>query len=211
MRTVAAGWMLIALVMFAAPLPGVDAAPSAGQRFVIVPGESQVIYRVSEVFINESNRFNVAVGVTSAVRGEIIVDRANPASSRIGPIQVDVSQFRSDSARRDNAIRRWWLESSRFPVAEFAPVSVEGLPAAYTDGRDLNVRIRGDLRVRDVVRRTVFDATLKLTADTLTGTAAATVRMTDFGFDPPAILGVLRADNEVRIEFRFIARPASGS
>ena len=44
--------------------------------------------------------------------------------------------------------------------------------------------------------------------ETLRGTATGTIRMTDFGFDPPAILGILRAENEVRLEFRFTARPA---
>jgi hypothetical protein len=31
--------------------------------------------------------------------------------------------------------------------------------------------------------------------------------MTDFGFDPPNIAGMLQAENEVNIFFDFVARP----
>lgn len=181
--------------------------PTGLQRFVIVPGESRVTYRVAETFINEGNRLNVAVGVTSVVRGEILVDRARPSNSRIGVITVDISQFQSDSTRRDNAIRTRWLESARFPTAEFTPTSIRGLPETYQEGRELSVQVTGNLKVRDVSRPTTFAVTIRLEGDTLAGTATTTIKMTDFGFDPPSIFGILRAENEVRLEFRFIARP----
>jgi polyisoprenoid-binding protein YceI len=182
-------------------------APAGAQRFVIVPGESTVTYRVNETFIAEGNRLNTAVGVTTVVRGEIFVDRARPAASRIGTITIDISQFRSDSARRDNAIRERWLESSRFPLAEFVPTQVQGLPAAYEEGREVPVQIVGNLKIRTVTRPVTFDAQVKLEGTTLVVTGRTTIRMTDFGFDPPSILGILRAENEARLEFRFVARP----
>jgi len=199
--------LLLLLAVAAASLPAA-AAPSAAQRFVIVPAESSVIYRVNEVLFNEGNRLNTAVGTTNAVRGEIVVDRANARASRIGTITVDISTFRTDSPRRDNAIRNRWLESARFPNAEFTPATITGLPAAYTDGQELRLQVTGNLKVRNVVRpNTVFQVTLKVAGNTLTATATTEVLMTDFGFDPPSILGILRADNEIRIEFRLTARP----
>lgn len=205
--------LIVAFAVFGAPAglhaPPAQAAPdSAGQRFVIVPSESQVAYRVVETLFNEGNRLNVAVGTTSAVRGEITVNRAAPRSSRIGPITVDISTFRSDSPRRDRAIRERWLESARFPLAEFQPTSIEGLPASYRDGDELRLRVAGDLKVREVVRPTTFELTLVLQGAMLRGIATATVLMTDFGFDPPSLL-FLRTQNEVRLEFRFVARPTS--
>jgi len=189
-------------------LPAAEAAPPAGgQRFVIVPGESQVVYRVGETLIRENNRFNVAVGVTTTVRGEIVIDRSDPRASRVGPIAVDISLFRSDSQRRDSAIRERWLESARFPIAEFTPTGVEGLPVQHEEGRELSLRITGNLKVRNVVKPTTFVTTLKLSGGELSGTATGKILMTDFGFDPPAIFSILRAQNEVEIEFRFAARP----
>ena len=186
--------------------------PSAGpaaQRFVIVAEESQVTYRVAETLFRDGNRLNIAVGTTNTIHGEITVDRSTPRNSRVGTITIDISTFRTDSTRRDRAIRERWLESARFPVAEFRPTSVEGLPASYTEGQELPLRVTGELKVRGVVRPTTFDLSVVLAGETLRGRASAAVLMTDFGFDPPSILGILRSENEVRLELRFIARPAT--
>lgn len=215
-------WRVLALstvlagAIIAGGIPGHEAAraqpasPSGdAQEFVIVPAESQVIYRVGETLIADNNRFNVAVGTTQAIRGAVTVDRVNPRASRIGPITIDISQFQSNVARRDNAIRRQWLESAKFPDAEFTPTQIEGLPAQYVDGRPIPLRITGTLRVRNVPRPTIFDAAVTLTGQQLTGQATTKVLMTDFGFTPSDIYGILRAQNEVAIELRFTARPAT--
>jgi polyisoprenoid-binding protein YceI len=206
-------WVILAVVtaVYALPVSGAVAAqgpaPAGTQRFTIVPGESSVVYRVNETFINEGNRLNTAVGTTTAVRGEIHIDRAKPANSRIGTVTVDISQFRSDSSRRDNAIRDRWLESSRFPMAEFTSTEIRGLPETYQNGREVPVQIAGNLKIRDVTRPVTFASTVKLNGTTLTVTGATTLKMTDFGFDPPSILGILRAENEAKLEFKFVARP----
>jgi polyisoprenoid-binding protein YceI len=212
--TAAVALFSITLAVWMAPAARLTAAGAAtppaatgGQRFSIVPGESSVTYRVNETFINEGNRLSTAVGVTTAVRGEVVVDRQRPANSRIGKVTIDISQFKSDSARRDNAIRDRWLESSRFPNAEFTPTSIQGLPEAYQDGREVAVQIVGTLRIRDVTRPTTFASTIKLDGTTLTVTGTTNIKMTDFGFNPPSIFGVLRAENDAKLEFKFIARP----
>jgi hypothetical protein len=43
--------------------------------------------------------------------------------------------------------------------------------------------------------------------EALTGTATTTVQMTDFGFEPPNIANVLRAENDALLTFEFVARP----
>lgn len=199
---VAAVLVLATLVL---PLARGEAA-AAPQRFAIVAGESRVLYRVGETLFTENNRFNVAVGTTTAVRGEILVDRANPRNSRIGTITIDISQFRSDSQRRDNFIRTRSLESARFPTAEFVPTTVQGLPETYSEGHEISLQITGNLKIRDVVRPTTFAATIKIVGQQLTGAATTTIKMTDFGFDPPSIAGILRTENEARLEFHIVAR-----
>lgn len=188
-------------------VPG-TAAPAA-QRYVIQSGDSNVTYRVNETLFNQGNRLATAVGTTTAVRGEITVDRVRPANSRIGTVTIDISQFKSDSQRRDNMIRQNWLESARFPNAEFTPTEIKGLPDAYQDGREVPVQITGNLKIRDVTRPTTWVSTIKLDGTTLTITGNTTIKMTDFGFDPPSIMGILKAENEARLEFKFVARPAT--
>lgn len=181
-------------------------SPGAGlERYVVVPEASRALYRVGETFLR-FNRPNVAVGVTRAVSGEIFVDRQQPARTRLGVFTVDISQLRSDEPRRDQAIRERWLESARFPIARFQALSIEGLPDTLREGERVSVTVHGELTIRDVTRPVSFEASFELAGDTLRGTARTTIRMTDFGFEPPSILGMLRANNEVEIEVDVVAR-----
>jgi polyisoprenoid-binding protein YceI len=198
----------LALGAGAPAAPGAPSVVAAGvERFVISPGESSVIYRVPETFL-EGNQFHIAVGVTHGVQGEILLDRATPRNTRIGAISVDISAFQSDKARRDQAIRDNWLESSKYPTAVFTPTSISGLPQTYSEGQDIPLRIAGDLKVRTVTKPVEFVGSVRLVRDTLTGAADTTIRMTDFGFDPPSILGILRAQNTADLHFAFTARRA---
>jgi polyisoprenoid-binding protein YceI len=190
----------------AAAVPSPTTPPDGSERYVVVPAESRAVYRAGEVFFGPSNRFNVAVGTTNAVQGEMWIDRSNPPRSRIGTITVDISTFKSDSNQRDRMIRTQWLESSRFPMAQFTPTAITGLPDAYVPGQELFVQIAGNLRVRQVTRSVTFATTLKLDGVALTGVASTRILMTDFGFAPPSLLGILKAQNQVTLEFHFTAR-----
>ena len=193
----------------ASAAPPLSSSPGAGvEHFAILPSAATVTYRVGETFFEE-NRFNVAVGTTHAIQGDVYVDRAHPDLSRIGPVTIDISTFQSNSGRRDRAIRSRWLESSRYPTAEFTPMAIRGLPARYTDGQDIAVQVLGTLRVRDVTRPVTFTGTVRLAGDMLMGAVHTTILMTDFGFQPPEIFGTLKAENQVQLELRFAAKRAA--
>ncbi|HXX36918.1 MAG TPA: YceI family protein [bacterium] len=203
-----AGWLGLAAggTPTAAETAPPGTIPAGAVRFAIVPALSTVTYRVGETLVT-GNRYNLAVGTTHAVRGDVYVDRAHLQNSRIGVVTVDISTFQSDKPRRDDAIRHDWLESSRYPTAVFTPTAVRGLPVAYVDGQDVSVQILGNLQVRGVTRPVTFSGTVKLSGSTLSGMLQASVLMTDFGFDPPSILGILKAENQARLELDFTAEP----
>lgn len=187
-------------------LAATAAAPAGTARFVIDPQASEASYRVGETFF-ENNRFHLAVGVTHGIQGDIYVDRVHPDQSRLGAITVNINQLTSDSARRDAAIRRHWLESDTYPAATFTPTSIEGLPKTSVAGQDIPVRIHGNLSVHGVTKPAVFTGTVRLAGNALTGTVETKVQMTDFGFDPPAIM-MLKTENQATLNFRFTAHPA---
>lgn len=177
-----------------------SATATSATRYAIVPGKSTATYRVSETFFNQGNRINVAEGTTGAVNGEITIDKAKPSASRIGTITVDISKLESDSEQRDDQIRARWLESTKYPTATFVPKRLEGLPdMPYTEGQELTFKIIGDLTIRTVTKEVTFDAKGKIVGDLFTGTATTKFNMTDFGFDPPSILGILKAENGVEL------------
>jgi polyisoprenoid-binding protein YceI len=205
-----AAWTPLGGALAAAPVHAAPPAPAAGgvERFVIDSSVSQASYHVGETFFNRNNQFKVAVGTTHGIQGQILVDRAHPSQSRIGQITVDISQLTSDSRRRDREIRSQWLESARYPTAVFTPTAIDGLPGAYVDGRAISIRIAGNLEVHGVTKPVTFTGTVTLNGQTLTGDATTNVLMTDFGFDPPSLLGFLQAQNQVELEIQFTAQRA---
>jgi polyisoprenoid-binding protein YceI len=187
--------------------PAVQLPASGGPVvYKIVPGESSLQYEVGETFL-DGNRFNTALGVTPQVQGEISVDPAAPQNSNIRTITADISQFASDSGRRDNALRERFLESSAFPMVTFVPTSIEGLPATYQEGQEIPLKISGDLTIRDVTRPVTFDAVVKVANNELTGQATTTFLMSDFGIGPISVAGILNTEDQVKITMNIVARP----
>jgi polyisoprenoid-binding protein YceI len=188
--------------------PVEDASTSSNiGTYQIIGAESQVSYEVGETFFNENNRFATAIGVTSEISGEITLDSNNPQNTQIGEIRVDISQFRSDSSRRDGAIRDRFLESGRYPIATFVPTEIAGLPETYAPGETLTFQVTGDLTIRETTLPVTFDVTAKLDGDTLSGTAETTILMSDFGIGPITIAGILGTEDTIKLTFNFVARP----
>jgi polyisoprenoid-binding protein YceI len=170
----------------------------------IDPAQSEARYTVDETFFDARGLVTV-VGTTNAVAGDISIDRANPAGSRLGEIVVDISQLRTDERSRDNAIRREWLQSARYPLATLRNATLSGLPASWPEGQPFTFQIAGDMTVRQATKQVTWDAEAQLDGDTLRGVATTQVKMSDFGFDPPSLSG-LRVEDEVKVELEFVAK-----
>lgn len=173
----------------------------------IVPEESKVTYEVGETFINDNNRFQVAVGVTNTIEGQVYANPENPPLSQIGTIQINIRDFQSDSNRRDNAIRGQWLESEKYPLATFVPTEINNLPESYTPGEPYTFTVTGDLSIRDTTKAVTFDVTATYDGITLSGSAVTTLLLSDFGAGPISIFGILNTEDEAKITFEFVARP----
>jgi polyisoprenoid-binding protein YceI len=188
--------------------PAGAATPAAGITvYKIVPGESKVSYEVTETFLNQNNRINVAVGTTNTINGSINADKSNPGATTVGPITVDVSKFASDSGQRDRMIQRSFLESNTYPTATFVCKVITGLPASYAEGTDYTFQMNGDLTVKTSTQPVTFQVTANLKGDTLSGSATTQVLMSQFGVGPISLLGILQTQDEVKITFNFVARP----
>ncbi len=181
-------------------------APVAGARvYRIDAAQSTATYTVSETFFRENNRVANAVGTTNAIAGDILIDTANPAGSQVGDIVVDISQLKSDSNRRDNAIRREWLESATYPLATFANARIVDLPSDLQAGQPFSFKLEGDMTIHDTTNPVVWDVTLVLDGDTLRGSASTTLAMSDYNVSPPDIAGILKAEDTALLGLQFIA------
>lgn len=201
--------------------PSVGRSPVGGpgatdgvHTFQIVPEESEARYEADEEFfggassaINKLAGLVEAIGRTRTINGEFqLAISGDQVELTGGSITVDLTTLASDDSRRDKRIRKQYLESNKFPMAEFVPTGIENFPAGAAEGQDVAFQLLGDLTVRDITQPVTFDVVANLQKNTLTGTAQTTLRMTDFGFEPPNIANILKVADEFAIVVDFTAR-----
>jgi len=191
--------------------PAAAAAPSGAaggtRSFTIVPEQTEASYQVQEKFLNRDLP-NIALGKTNAVTGELQISLDGKPSGKITKISVDLRTLTSDQSRRDSRIHTQWLESDKYPFAEFTSTDVQGIPESYTEGQEINFKLTGDMKIRDVTKPVTFDVKGKLEGDTITGSATSKILMKDFGFDPPNVAGILTVDDGVTVTINFTAQAA---
>ncbi|MEM8535076.1 MAG: YceI family protein [Chloroflexota bacterium] len=181
------------------------AEPVAEARtFQIVPEETEASYDVQEQFLEQDLPVR-AIGVTNVVEGEFQFTTGDELSGEVSRMTVDLRTLTSDSERRDGAIRDRWLESNTYPFAEFVSTEVQNMPESYTEGEEVTFTLVGDLTIREVTQPVTFDVRGVLEGDRVTGTATTFILMEDFGFEPPAIAGVLTVEDGVDIAVNFTA------
>jgi polyisoprenoid-binding protein YceI len=194
------------------PPPAATEAPAApaatgAKVYKIAGDQSEASYSVGEVFISQNNKFVTAIGITQKIEGLITLDVANPSKTTVGEITIDISALTSDSGRRDNAIRGRWLESEKFPMAKFKPTKIEGLPETYTAGQELTFKMTGDMIVRETTVPVTWDVKAKLDGDKLVGEASTAIKMSAFGFEAPNVANILKAEDDAKLAFKFVALP----
>ena len=123
----------------------------------------------------------------------------------MGEIVVDISQLTSDESARDNAIRRNWLESRKYPLARFKPTELRNLPAQVVEGRPFTFQMVGDLTVHETTKQVVWDVTATLRGDELEVMATTGFKMSQFNVKPPNIAGFVRAEDDLELTLDLTA------
>lgn len=190
----------------AQPTAAAEATSEAALRtFEIISEQSQASYAVQETFLRQ-NLPNKAIGTTKDITGTFQFTTEGQPTAEVIQMRVDLRTLTSDSDRRDNAIRERWLESNTYPYAEFTSTEVQGAPVSYTEGQTVTFQLLGDMTIHDVTKPVTFDVSGKLEGDTVTGTATTQLKMSDFGFEPPNIAGVVSVQDDVELTIQFTAK-----
>lgn len=193
----------------ATPVP----APEGFRTFVVVPAETTASYLMDEEFLPSAlSKYNidagkkVTVGSTQAVEGSLSLELG--ADQPLGPnrFAVDLLSLTSDQSLRDGWLKDNALESNKFPEAVFVASSIQGAPAEYTDGAEVQFQLVGDLTVRDVILPVTFDVTATLSGDTIRGVAEAQAKLTDFGITPPNFANTLVVEDLFTIRIELTAK-----
>ena len=90
-----------------------------------------------------------AVGTTNGIAGDIALNAAHPAASRVGQIVVNVEQLHSDNNLRDARMRAAEPRLARLPARRTSPSPASpGMPASITDGTSYHFTMTSQLTVK---------------------------------------------------------------
>ncbi|HEV2237520.1 MAG TPA: YceI family protein [Ktedonobacterales bacterium] len=175
--------------------------------FTIDPTASAATFTINEVHFGQPT---VVVGKTTHVAGQLQINKNDPSQTRIGQITVDLSTLATDISQRDDETQAHILETgtSGNQLATFTATSISGLPATFSAGQAVPLKITGNLKIHGVTRQETFDATVTgVSAALVTGEAHVTVRYSDFGITIPRLpFSVASVEPTVVLAIQFTAR-----
>ena len=178
-------------------------APPAEATTFELTDETVATFTLTEVLRGQPT---TVVGTSDIVVGQIELEWADLAETRMGTILVNARAFATDSSLRDRAVRGPILDTDAFEFIEFAPTAIEGLSGTTQVGEELAFTVIGDLTVRDVTNEATFEVTATLIDDsTLAGTATTVVSREAFGLTIPSVPTVANVSDEVTLELAFTA------
>ena len=182
--------------------PEEKAAAAAG-IFEIVSAESEARFVIEEVLRGAPT---TVVGSTDQVAGQIVLDPANLSTAQVGTVQVNARTLATDNQYRNRAIKNRILRTDDHEFVTFVPKEIVGLPESGTAGETYTFQIVGDLTVTDVTREVTFDVTVTpVSATRIEGMATTAFLYTDFELAIPDAPAVDTVEDEVRLEFAFVA------
>lgn len=178
-------------------------------RFVIDPKKSVASYSVVEEFFGDSGLIvgrntnqgvNTAVGATHGLSGVFFLDMEKGSPTIIaGEFSADLQQLRSVQPHRDDMLKRFWLQSNRYPAAYFVVTEMPTLPPTYTEGTPATFPLTGILTVRNIEKEVTFDVVATLENGWLEALAVTDLMFEDFEIDPPSMAGVLQTEPNFRL------------
>jgi polyisoprenoid-binding protein YceI len=193
-----------------APSPTATPAPASlsgnAIRFTVAAG-SEATVRVREQLASLPAP-NDAVLTTSEVSGAfaLLPDGTFEPSSKV---TVDLRRLESDSDQRDRFIQENTLETSRFPTADFVPVSARGLALPLPSG-EFAFTVDGRMTIHGITKDVSFAVTARREDGTVRAVASNSPAWTfgDFGMEQPRVLSVISIVDEIRLEVTLVATAA---
>ena len=166
-----------------------------------LPGEPAVSFagfRVVEVLaggVAESTAVGRTAGVTGffELAGNVVVS---------GSVEVEIATLRTDNSHRDSHMRQA-LSTKEFPVAVFDLVGPLELPAGVFEGEAFEGPVQGNLTIKGVTNRAVFDLKARLVSDTIVVVGSAEVVFGDYGVTAPKSGSVISVEEQGVMEFQL--------
>ena len=139
---------------------------------------------------------------TENPKGSILLDVTGKFQIQNLKIVVQAESLKSGKRGMDKNTYKA-LNTDKFKTIEFQLVNADEI----TDVGNGNVKVKskGDLTISGVTKRISLDFTLNLLNNTVSLVGEKTIKMTDYGIEPPkALFGTIKTGDEVKIKFNTV-------
>ncbi|HEV7526737.1 MAG TPA: YceI family protein [Acidimicrobiia bacterium] len=178
-------------------------AGSGEKIYRIDPTASHVSYAVDEkLFGHSAHR---AEGTTNGIAGDIALNAAHPAATRVGQIVVNVEQLHSDNNLRDARMRADNLESHDHPLVDLSVTGLSGMPSSIAEGTSYHFTMSSSLTVKGTRAPVSWDVNASLAGGKLTASATTKVKMSKLGIGPISIAGLVSTSDDVTLTMQLTA------
>jgi len=179
------------------------AAPlaAATTRLDITDG-STVSYRVQEQLAGV-NFPTDAVGTTSSITGTLVIMPDGSINSGQSKLAIDLRNLKSDQDMRDGYVQKRTLETEKFPLAEFVPKKVQGLPSPLPTMGQSGFQIVGDMTIHGTTSEVTWTGVATFIKDQVAGRATTNFTFATFGLTKPTLARLLSVDDKIQLELIF--------
>ena len=158
-------------------------------------------YRVVEVLAGNIDE-STAVGRTARVTGSI---ELRGTALVAAALEVDMATLRTDDSHRDSHARKS-LETNQFPLAVFTLTEPVELPPDIFEGGRFAGSAVGNLTIKGVTNRAVFDLEAQLVGDTIVVVGSSEVLFADYGVTAPTSRSVISVEDHGVMEFQLFLK-----
>jgi polyisoprenoid-binding protein YceI len=194
-------WSGVVPLVSDVPVPTVATAQDT-LTLVLAADGNEARYRVREQLANLDFP-NDAVGVTSAVTGQLVLDAEGRVVPAASTFVIDVTTLKSDKERRDGYLQRRTLETEQYPTVTLAPTALRGLPWPLPASGAFSFELEGDLTIKSVTRSVRWQVNATAEDGGFSGTAATSFPFEAFELTQPKVSIVLSVENEIKLEYDF--------
>jgi polyisoprenoid-binding protein YceI len=183
-----------------ATVPSTGSSSNSGTlTFTLTPGKSTASYKVREQLARLSLPSD-AIGKTTSVSGSVTIKADGSIDASSSKFVVDLTTLVSDSAMRDNFIKRSTLQTSQYPDATFVPTQASGLPNPLPSSGEVNFQLTGDMTIHGVTKSITWTVTGTVNGASASGVATTSFKFEDFGLSAPQVSVVLSVVDLITLE-----------
>jgi polyisoprenoid-binding protein YceI len=179
-----------------------QAPPHAFPLTLTITDGTSASYRVREQLAGV-NFPSDAVGSSNAVTGQVVFNKDGSIDSSKSKLSFDLRTLQSDQSMRDGFIQRRTLETDQYPMVDFVPSKIDGMPNPL--GGQAGFQLSGEMTVHGKTVPTTWQgvATVDTNNNIVAGRATTTFTFETFGMTPPQIARVMSVNDSITLEVVF--------